>query len=290
MRFGRDAAGEVREVENGRADWTADGVPAELVREVTTRFTSQLHATAGSDTEFLQLNTTLRPFDDVRVRRALNYAIDRSVIVRLWGGPAVATATCQVLPPGVLGFRRYCPYTKDSHPGGRWLRPDVATARRLVAASGMSDAEVTVWGASNDLNAQHKVVPYVVSLLDRLGFRARAHLVRSSYFEHAGRGAFRRIQVTPPGWADNTAYNFFAPWLTCDAVLNHHWFCDPALDRAIQAAQSVESTDPRAAAARWAALDRAVVDRAAWVPLVNPRTLDFPPRASRTISTILFSV
>jgi peptide/nickel transport system substrate-binding protein len=275
MRFGLDPAREVREVESGRADWTADGVPAELIREVTTRFTSQLHTTAGSETQFLQLNATLPPFDDVRVRRALNYAIDRNVVVRLWGGPAVATATCQVLPPGVLGFRRYCPYTKRPRANGRWSGPDLATARRLVRASGTSGDEVIVWGSFEDFAVQHKVLPYVVSVLRRLGFRARAHLVPSSYFQHAGPRAFRRIQMTPPDWADNTAYNFFAPWLACDAALNHHWFCDRTLDRAIGDAQNLESSDPRAAAARWAAVDRTVVDRAAWVPLVNPRTFDF---------------
>ncbi|MFN2469682.1 MAG: ABC transporter substrate-binding protein [Gaiellaceae bacterium] len=234
-----------------------------------------MHTRPGSETEFLQLNTTLPPFDDVRVRRALNHAIDRNVVVRLWGGPAVASATCQVLPPGVLGFRPYCPYTERPRSNGRWSRPDVAIARRLIAASGTSGDEVTVCGSSDDPIAQHRVVPYVVSVLRRLGFRARAHLMPSSYFERAGPGVFRRIQMTPPGWADNRAYNFFAVWLACDAALNHRWFCDRALDRAIEEAQSLESTDPHKAAARWAALDRKLVDRAAWVPLVNPRAIDF---------------
>jgi ABC-type transport system substrate-binding protein len=101
------------------------------------------------------------------------------------------------------------------------------------------------------------------------------HLVPPDYFANAPASVFRRIQMTPPGWADETPYNFFAPWLTCAAAYNHGWFCDPRLDREIGRAQALESTDPRGAAARWATLDRLVTDAAAWVPLVNPRQIDF---------------
>ena len=40
-------------------------------------------------------------------------------------------------------------------------------------------------------------------------------------------------------------------------------------------ALSLEGTDSRAAAALWAKIDRELVDQAAWVPLVNPRVVDF---------------
>jgi CheY-like chemotaxis protein len=39
--------------------------------------------------------------------------------------------------------------------------------------------------------------------------------------------------------------------------------------------RSLETTSPRAAASLHARIDRAIVDRAAWVPLVNPRQTDF---------------
>jgi peptide/nickel transport system substrate-binding protein len=81
--------------------------------------------------------------------------------------------------------------------------------------------------------------------------------------------------MTPRGWADTAPYNFFAPWFACDSPYNHHWFCGPALDRKIVETQALEATDPRAAAAEWAALDRLVTERAAWAPLVNPRAIDF---------------
>ena len=60
---------------------------------------------------------TCAPFNDVRVRQALNYAIDRAKIAQLYGGSSFATPTCQPIAPGLPGYRRYCPYTL--HPRAR---------------------------------------------------------------------------------------------------------------------------------------------------------------------------
>ena len=48
-------------------------------------------------------------------------------------------------------------------------------------------------------------------------------------------------------------------------------FCDPAIDARIDAAQALQGRDPAAADAAWAALDRELTDRAAWIPYANPR-------------------
>ena len=85
----------------------------------------------------LWLNTTLPPFNDVRVRQALNYAVDRNRLVAINGG-TITRASCQI-PPGVDGYKRYCPYTVDPDSTGTYHGPDLAKARRLVAASGTRD-------------------------------------------------------------------------------------------------------------------------------------------------------
>ena len=120
-------------VEEGRADLLLNVGPAAPAHRalLRTRFASRLHVNPLLGTEFWFLNVKAKPFDDVRVRRALNFAIDRDHVARLFAG----TATCQLLPSQMPGYRRYCPY-----------RRDLARARRLVAASGTRGMTVTVWG------------------------------------------------------------------------------------------------------------------------------------------------
>ena len=86
--------------------------------------------------------------------------------------------------------------------------------------------------------------------------------------------AFRTIQMTTPAWEDSGPGKFFVTWFECDAAYNHRWFCDPQVDTQIRRAEAVQAVDPRAGAALWARLDRELVDRAAWVPLVNPTAVD----------------
>ena len=65
------------------------------------------------------------PFDDVRVRQAVNYAIDRAHAIELAGGPTSMRVTCQILPPDVQGYDPYCPYT---------VEPDNEAGRRRISS------------------------------------------------------------------------------------------------------------------------------------------------------------
>ena len=90
-------------VRRGAADFMSNvGPPPAGQRTVLrTREPSQLRVNSLLATDFFFLNTHTRPFDDIRVRHALNDALDRRRIVNLYGGPSTAQATCQMLPPQV---------------------------------------------------------------------------------------------------------------------------------------------------------------------------------------------
>ena len=187
---------QVHAVERGQADWTADGIPATLLREVTTRFPAQLHRLQAAETDFLRLNTTQAPFNDLRVRQPLNLAIDRAALVRMWG-PAVATPTCQVLPSTQLPrLPALLPVHAGAASGRRLDGTHLVRARRLVAASGTQGEQITVWGASDGPIHETTVVPYIVGVLWQLGYHARARLVPSKYLDdHPQLG--KTIQLIP---------------------------------------------------------------------------------------------
>jgi DNA-binding SARP family transcriptional activator/ABC-type transport system substrate-binding protein len=269
MRYGLSPAEEAREVEQGKADWSADGVPGSLLPEVVRRFPGQWHSLFSPDTEWLGLNTTVPPFNDVRVRKALNLAIDRAAIVRMYGGRPGAIPTCQLLPPGLSGYRPYCPYTRRPSADGRWHAPDLARARALVAASGTRGEQISAYGWVGGGGATcTTVMPYTARVLRELGYRAQAHIVpRSSHVD------WSKVQIGCASGEDGEPADFFAIFGCSPA--DNHWFCDRRFDADVQRARTLERTDPRAANALLRKLDREVTDRAIFLPLVNLHFYDF---------------
>ena len=216
-----------------------------------------MHTNPSQIFDFVPLNTHARPFDDVRVRRALNYAIDRERIARMYGD-GVAVPLCQVLLPGVPGHRAHCPYARD-----------LAKARALVAASGTRGMRVDVWGTTDQVGVPHQLPAYFASVLRSLGYRVRLRLVPSARITSALR---RRIQLSVDGdWlADYPAPSAYVPqFFGCHGGLSNGYVCDRQLERAMARATELQLSDPRRADAAWAAVDRRITDRALWVPTVN---------------------
>jgi YVTN family beta-propeller protein len=248
-------------------------------RTLRTRHPGQLRVNWFAATTFWFLNVNTEPFDDVRVRRAVNYAIDRNRLVDFWGGPALAMPTCQLIPPLLPGFVRYCPYTLRPSRTGAWHAPNLRRARRLVAASETSGMRVTVWTDP----AAGREARYLASVLRQLGYRAKvAVLPIQRLLAYAG-DSRNHVQVVPGGWsADYPSASNFIGKLACrfftpgdperTTDLSEH--CDPAFDRRIERAQALQAVDPERAAVEWAKLDRYVTDRALILPTVSFRETD----------------
>ncbi|MEP6978522.1 MAG: ABC transporter substrate-binding protein [Thermoleophilia bacterium] len=274
----------VNDVINGKADVFSSSqsqTPPSKGRlaAIETRYASQVHTNPQPATIYLFLNTRLAPFDRLDVRRALNYAADRAAAVEAAGGPDVAQATCQILPPYFPGYRPYCPYTAGAPSGGSWTAPDLAKARSLVARSGTRGMKITVW-SWGDLEG---FGPYTVKLLRSLGYRASMK-VRSGFGYFSVIGDSRtKAQIGTSEWISDypAASGFFNAILTCASFLpdnpansNAGEFCDPRIDRQIQRALTEQATNPDAARGLWERVDRQTVDQAPWVPLVNPKVVD----------------
>jgi peptide/nickel transport system substrate-binding protein len=279
--FSTNSAAQVAAVQHGRADAVivaGEGsaqVPLDLARALALSDASHIHTAPLPSTSWLFLNVRERPFDDPRVRRALNYAIDRRHVVALAGGSGLAGLTCQVIPPGLPGYAPTCPYTRDPTPAGSWSAPELARARRLIAASGTRGARVQVWG----LPKYAAVTRYAGEVLRRLGYRVRVRVPSdpNRYFAYIN-DTRHHAQVGLYPWIADflTPSSFFASF-TCGDLLrnprntvNPSQFCDHAVDAGYDAALAARGTE---ANARWAAFDRRVLAAAPAVPLFNRRTL-----------------
>jgi peptide/nickel transport system substrate-binding protein len=267
------------QIEAGRADWTDDTISD--VGRLAAQYPAQVHSNPALSIDYVAFNTRVAPFNNLRVRQAFSLAADRSELVALLGGPDAASPSCQVLPPGIPGYQRYCPFTADPTPGGAWVGPDLSAARKLVAASGTRGMRVVFWS----LPGAGPTSPFAVSVLRELGYRVSMVTPPfSTYFANVNNSA-RNVQITDGSWYADfpSASDFFDLLFRCSAwklddpsaVRNGSFFCDPSLDRLMTTADEEELTDPVQAAATWAAVDRGITEAAPWVVLANLTTVDF---------------
>jgi YVTN family beta-propeller protein len=270
------ADSHIAAVEKGKADIAvdADHASPKVLAALETQHASRLELVPTTATFYFVFNTRTKPFDDVRARRAVNYAVDRNKILALAGGPDRGQITCQVLPPNFGAYQAYCPYTISPSASGAYSGPDLAKALALVAASGTKGAKVAVWGT-------HRLEPsggdYLVSVLKQLGYKASYHAVDHISDVLKAESTGSSVQIGGTGWIADfaTPSGFFVPALTCGAGSNTGSFCDPAIDRQIARARSLETTSPEAASRLWTQIDREFVDQAAWAPFLNPRNVEF---------------
>ncbi len=255
-------AQEVKEVEAGKLDWMSEELPGPTYESLLRRFPKRVRLEPTLSTEYFWLNTSKPPFDDVRVRRAVNYAVDRKVFSALSGGQLQPTQ--QILPPDLPGYRKLSLYPHD-----------MAKARRLIAAASPTDRDITLWTyAYPGYLTVAEYAVYLAAVLDELGFTVHLKtLPIKRYYEaieapgrahlDAGIGGFF-ANLPDPG-------NYFSE--TLGARVNPYYnenlaqFFVPKLKREMERLEA----RPTAAtpAAGYAALDHTYMRLAPWVPIGN---------------------
>jgi YVTN family beta-propeller protein len=288
LRTGASVEANVTAVEQGRADYTVDPPPPDRLGEIQTRFASQLHVNPDDVTIQMLLNTRVAPFNDIRVRRALNYAVDRAKLAQLLGQDS--RPTCQMLPPYIPGYQRYCPYTLHPNPAGVWSAPDLAKAERLIAASQTRGTPITIWSQPGYLTDFTTTARYLASLLDHLGYPTHIKTFSSAQnawglFADPRTKAQAFLSVATPFYP--SASQFLGPdahngSTSCQSLAtnsrsgipNLTRLCDPQLDATVRKALAADAANSPTATALWAQADRQFTWQAAVVDFVNPSTLD----------------
>ena len=273
VRYEDDSRTRAKAVESGSADVArelSDTLTKEQLADIAARY--PLRVSTRPETDFVFLNTRVAPFDDVRVRRALNMAVDRDELVRLVGDKAYA-ATCQIIPPNFPGYhRRDCPYTTAT----------LDAARRLVAQSGRKGERVTVYTPGPFAAAAQ----FAASALDSLGLEASVKPVNGppdAYFTMIA-DSRRRIQAGISGWAADypSPGGFLRPLFACasfvpnhpEVTVNYSEFCDAGIDRRLNEAVALQGDNPAAATIASQGLEGAIIKLAPIVPLYNSRNVD----------------
>jgi len=267
----RNPEAEVRRVIAGKADWMQNPPPPRLAANLRHRFGgTRLRSDRSPSTYYFWMNTKRPPFDDVRIRRAANFAVSPRALQRIYGGQL--SPNHQILPPELPGFERFNLYPYD-----------MLKARRLVAAAHPRDRRITVWTDTESPNTEAGI--YFARQLRRIGFRVRLKIVSAdSYFSVIGS---RRTPNLDAGWSNwfmdyPHPDDFFRPLLYGGAILpffngNFAKIAVPGLDAKI-AALSRKPLGPATERA-YASLDRSYMKLAPWVPYGTRTLTTFVSRA-----------
>jgi peptide/nickel transport system substrate-binding protein len=278
--FGLTDEAEVTAVQNGEADWMFDQPPTDRLAELGTKYQDRVHINQLTAVWYAPMNTNIVPFNNVKARQAVNYAIDRSALVNLFGGPALASPTCQILPIGFPGYEAYCPYTQN--PGAEWSAPDVEKAKKLVQESGTAGQKVTI--IVEDTAVSRSIGVYLQSVLSEIGYDAAVKAISPNIHFTYVQNTNNNVQISVSQWYQDypAASNFLYVLLSCDSFhpgtdssVNIAGFCDKEIDAQMKKALELGITDQAAANKLWTEIDKKMVDAAPWAPLFNPKHIDF---------------
>jgi peptide/nickel transport system substrate-binding protein len=249
---------EVNEVEQGKFEWMKDPPPPDRLPELRRRYTgTQFREEPTISTFYFWMNTTTEPFDDPRVRRAVNYAVDPAALERIYAGSMRATQ--QILPPGMPGYEKFVLYPHN-----------LAKARELIAAADPADRDITVW--TNNLAPNDEAGEYYQDVLSKLGFRVKLKtLGGANYFAVIGNLTTPDLDTGWANWLEDYPHpaDYFAPQLSGESITptsNTNWaqIDDRSLNARI-ARLGEEQLGPKQEA-EYAELDRSFMQQAPWAP------------------------
>jgi peptide/nickel transport system substrate-binding protein len=114
------------------------------------------------DVPYIWMNTQSPPFNDARVRQAVNHALDRERLVEILDGRLDPGE--EILPEGMPGHETLALYP-----------PDLARARELIREANPLDTEVTVW--TDDSQDHRRIAGYYRNRLAGIGLAAAVRVI-----------------------------------------------------------------------------------------------------------------
>ena len=145
----------VNETIDGQLDWYMEAVPPDRFTALRAQYPKQTFLFPRNNVTYFSMNTRKPPFDKLAVRQAVNYAIDRNALVKIFGGQGIPSET--VLPPGF----------GSSYQEHHLYPHDLAKAKQLIQQAGATGASVQIWTTNAD--PAPKAAQYLASVLSQIG-------------------------------------------------------------------------------------------------------------------------
>jgi peptide/nickel transport system substrate-binding protein len=244
---------------------------ASVARVQTPQLKQRTLSGLGGCTTYMGLNTTKKPLDDVRVRQAINYAVNKQTVRDAVGGSTLADLATSIQPPTVAGRTEYDPYPSPDGKG------DVEAARKLLTAAGKADG----FTFTLDTRAQPKMQAMAVAIqqaLQPLKITVRINIIdTSTYYEVIGTPS-QQHDAAITGWCPDwpSGATFLPPLfdgrnITTKGNSNLSQLNDPGVNAKID--EIAAMTDVTAANTAYGELDKQIMKLAPIVPLLYEKVL-----------------
>jgi oligopeptide transport system substrate-binding protein len=241
-----DTLSAMRLFQAGGADTTGD-FPSARVNELRKSLGKAVHVAPYRGAYYFAFNTRKPPFNDVRVRRALNLTLDRAWIA----GPLMGIGTLPawgVVPPGTTGLASYRPDWAE------WPKDVRLTeAASLLKSAGYGPNRKLVFDIRFNSDTDHRRVAVALAAMwAPLGVEARLFNSESSlHFASLRRGDFA---LARSGWIGDVSVpeNFLGVHLSDGGPINYSGYANAAFDNAVKAAEVEAVPEKRATLMRQA--------------------------------------
>lgn len=255
-RFISEPATALAALRSGEVQWT-DVVPPQQVEELESDDALELGVTPSSDYWYLALNQAREPWNDVRVRQAIAYAIDRDAIVQ-----AVSYGTAELnqlaIPEASAWYTSYDTYSTD-----------LGAAQALLDEAGYTGGTLDLL-ATSDYPETVTAAQIIAANLEPLGIEVSIRQPDfSTWLDEQNSGNFDMLMM---GWLGNIdPDDFYYSQHHSSGASNAQGYANPEVDELLDAARI--ETDAEARKDLYAKAATIIADDASYIYLYNPSVI-----------------
>jgi peptide/nickel transport system substrate-binding protein len=253
FRFISEASTALSALQAGEVDWT-DSIPPQRVSQLQSDDSIKLAVTPSNDYWYLALNEAKAPWNDVRVRQAIAYGIDRDAIVKATSY-GTAAANQLAIPKGNPWFTPYDRY-----------RYDTAKAKQLLQQAGVGDQKLDML-VTSEYPETVTAAQVIADNLAPLGITVNIRTVDfATWLDEQNSGHFDMLMM---GWLGNIdPDDFYYAQHHTGGTSNAQKFSNPEVDRLLDAGRVATNRDARAA--DYARAAKIIADQVSYIYLYNP--------------------